>query len=142
MAKNLVAKNGTAVHAPATEGIGTAERVTLCSNMRRAASYEIKVTRFAETDAAVTCKDCCRIQGIEAPKVAAKRAKPALDAFEVGQRFCYSDLFGAGTDRKCGEIVKLTKSWVTFVPEDAPATKSGKPYTMAIARDKARRLNG
>lgn len=140
-ARNLVAKNGTAVHAPAPEG--TTRNSVLCSNMRRASGYWTIEAQFSPVDAPITCIDCCRILGIEAPKVlpGAKRAKPALDAFEVGQRFCYSDLFNEGTDRRYGLITKLTTSWVTFVPENGPVGKSGTPQTMAVSRDKARRLN-
>jgi hypothetical protein len=123
MAKNLVAKNGTVVHAPAA----TDRNPVLCSNMRRASGYEIVEAGFATTDAEVTCKDCCRIQGIEAPKTpaGAKRAKPALDSFEVGQ--VINTRIGRGT------IVKLTPSLVTY-------TMDGETY--ATKRAGLRKLNG
>jgi hypothetical protein len=132
MTKNLVAKNGTVVHAPAA----TDRNPVLCSNMRRASGYEIVEAGFSAVDAPVTCTDCCRILGIEAPKTlpGAKRVTPALDAFEVGQTIT--------TGGGAGVIVKLTKSLVTYLPEGGPVGKSGKPLTFAMNRGKARQLNG
>lgn len=72
MSKNLVTRNGRVIHAPAQDGTGTSERVTLCSNMRRdhATTYDIRPSDLMELqgETPVTCKDCCRILGIEAPK--------------------------------------------------------------------------
>lgn len=72
MTKNLVTRNGNVIHAPAQDGIGTSERITLCSNMRRdhATTYEIRPSDLMELqgETPVTCKNCCRILGIEAPK--------------------------------------------------------------------------
>jgi hypothetical protein len=131
MTKNLVAKNGTVVHAPAV----TDRNPVLCSNMRRASGYEIVEAGFSIVDAPVTCADCCRILGIEAPKTlpGAKRTAPALDAFEVGQTVT--------TTMGPAVIVKLTKSMVTYVPEVGPAGKSGERLTMATNRAGLRKLN-
>jgi hypothetical protein len=64
MTKNLVAKNGTVIHAPAV----TDRNPVLCSNMRRASGYEIVEAGFSQVDAPVTCTHCCRILGIPAPE--------------------------------------------------------------------------
>jgi hypothetical protein len=137
MTKNLVAKNGTVVHAPST----TDRNPVLCSNMRRdhRTSYEIAEATFSVTDAPVTCKDCCRILGIEAPKTLAgqKAARPALDTFEVGGRIIVSTIGGT----VYGTITKLTKTMVTFLSDDAPAGKDGRALAMAMPRTKARSLN-
>lgn len=125
MTKNLVAKNGTVVHAPAA----TDRNPVLCSNMRRASGYQIVEAGFSAVDALVTCVDCCRIRGIEAPKTlpGAKRVKPALDAFEVGQTI--TTKIGEGT------IVKLTATWVTY-------TMAGEKGTFTTKRAGLRALNG
>lgn len=70
MSKNLVTRTGRVIHAPAQTGIGTRERVTLCSNLRRQHGYEIRQADLFELegDTPVTCKNCCRILGIDAPK--------------------------------------------------------------------------
>jgi hypothetical protein len=70
MSKNLVTRNGNVIHAPAQGGIGTRERITLCSNLRRQHGYEIRQSDLLELqgESPVTCKNCCRILGIEAPK--------------------------------------------------------------------------
>lgn len=72
MSKNLVTRNGRVIHAPAQTGIGTSERIVLCSNMRRdhAATYEIRQSDLMELqgETPVTCINCCQILGIEAPK--------------------------------------------------------------------------
>lgn len=69
-AKNLVTRNGRVIHAPAQAGVGTGERITLCSNLRRQHGYEIRQSDLLELqgETPVTCKNCCRILGIEAPK--------------------------------------------------------------------------
>jgi hypothetical protein len=87
MQMNLVAKNGTVVHAPST----TDRNPVLCSNMRRASGYETIEAKFAYTDAPVTCKNCCRKLGIEAPasrpaRKVAKPVKPAPTATDVQAR--------------------------------------------------------
>jgi hypothetical protein len=125
MSKNLVAKNGTAIHAPAT----TDRNPVLCSNMRRASGYETIEAGFSVVNAPVTCLDCCRILGIEAPKTlpGAKRVKPALDTFEVGQTV--TTRIGQGT------IVALTASMVTY-------TMEGEKGTFATKRAGLRKLNG
>lgn len=68
MTKNLVAENGTVVHA-------NAEGNALCApNMRRNGfSNRFETVSFAEVDAAVTCKACCAKLGITAPKTSARR---------------------------------------------------------------------
>jgi hypothetical protein len=72
MTKNLVTRNGRVIHAPAQDGIGTSERVVLCSNMRRdhASTYSIRPSDLMELqgETPVTCVHCCRILGIDAPK--------------------------------------------------------------------------
>jgi hypothetical protein len=137
MTKNLVAKNGTVVHAPSA----TDRNPVLCSNMRRdhRASFEIAEATFSVTDAPVTCKDCCRILGIEAPKTlpGQKAVKPALDTFEVGGRIIVSKIDGV----VYGTITKLTKSLVTFLSDEAPVGKKGQALAMAMPRTKARSLN-
>jgi hypothetical protein len=136
MTKNLVAKNGTVVHAPAV----TDRNPVLCSNMRRASGYEIVEAGFSYVDAPVTCADCCRILGIEAPKTlpGVKRTAPALDAFEVGGRIIVSDIGGTVH----GTITKLSKTMVTFLSDEAPIGKNGQPLAMAMPRTRAQRLNG
>jgi len=134
MTQNLVAENGTVVHAPSA----TKRNPVLCSNMRRASGYEIIEAGFSPTNSPVTCVNCCRILGVEAPKpVAGKKAKPVLDLFEVGQRIVVSRI----GETRYGTVTQLTKTWVTYVPEDAPLTTKGKPNTMAFRRTKARLLN-
>lgn len=72
MAKNLVAKNGTVVHAPAA----TDRNPVLCSNMRRQAGYEIIEAGFSYTDAPVSCKNCCKKLGKAVPAAGTVR-RPA-----------------------------------------------------------------
>jgi len=88
MSKNLVTRNGRVIHAPAQDGIGTSERVTLCSNMRRdhATTYEIRSADLMELqgDTPVTCANCCRILGIPAPKTLPTAAQmKAMRAFKL-----------------------------------------------------------
>ncbi len=69
MSKNLVTRNGRVIHAPAQDDITTS---ALCSTLRRdhATTYDIRPSDLMELqgETPVTCKDCCRILGIEAPK--------------------------------------------------------------------------
>jgi hypothetical protein len=137
MTKNLVAKYGTVVHASSNED----RKPVLCSTMWRdhRATFENAEAKFSPVDAPVSCKDCCRILGIEAPKTlpGAKRVAPVLDSFEVGGRIVVSRI-GEVT---MGTITKLTKSSVTYLSDDAPIGRKGQPLEMAMARTKAWKLN-
>lgn len=133
--KNLVAKNGTVVHAQhGTDG------AALCAPMmaRNNVAGWTEHTGFMAVDAdkaPVTCLDCCAKLGIEPPKrlAGAKKATLALDAFEVGQTI--------ETRTGKGVVVKLTKSMVTYLPENGQVGKSGKPLTFVVSRSVARALN-
>lgn len=86
-AKNLVTRNGRVIHAPAQDGIGSRERVVLCSNLRRdhATTYDIRPSDLLELQGQtpVTCKDCCRILGIPAPKTLPSAAEvKAMKAYK------------------------------------------------------------
>lgn len=75
MAKNLITRNGKAVHAQ----IGT-EGVPVCNPNMRSKGYAPVAFMAVDADKApVTCKNCCRKLGIEAAKAlpVAKAAAPA-----------------------------------------------------------------
>lgn len=87
MSKNLITRNGRVIHAPAQDGIGSWERVVLCSNMRRdhATTCDIRPSDLLELqgETPVTCAHCCRILKIEAPKTLPSAAEiKAMKAYK------------------------------------------------------------
>jgi hypothetical protein len=98
MTKNLVAENGTVVHAPSN----TKRNPVLCSNMRRQSGHSIIEATFKLTDAPVSCKNCCRKLGIEAPKTPATR-KPAKKAPRVIETL--------SVDENRAEVVELATAY-------------------------------
>jgi hypothetical protein len=129
MSKNLIAKNGTVAHA--VEG-----NRPLCADLHTSSQHHAsEAVKFATTTAPVDCVNCCRKLGVAAPQAlpGAKKAKAALDTFEVGQAI--NTRIGRGT------IVKLTGSTVTFTV-DGQYGKGGKLVQFAAKRADMRRLNG